>query len=157
MWLTFACFAVLCFSVSFVGTKATFRGLQGWYQSLKKPSWTPPNWVFAPVWTLLYALMALAATYVWLSDHPLRGVALAVFALQLALNLAWSWIFFGFRLLGLGALEIVLMWAAIAANLVLFIQVNAVAGLLLAPYLLWVSFASALNIAVWRLNPPARA
>ncbi len=136
-----------------VGGLATPRGLQSWYGTLAKPSWNPPNWLFGPVWTILYILMATAGTRVASSDHPQKNLALGVFAAQLILNALWSWLFFGWRRIDLAFLEILLLVALIAANLILFLRIDRTAGLLLIPYLLWVAFASILNGTVWRLNP----
>lgn len=124
-----------------------------WHAALVKPAWNPPNFVFAPVWTLLYALMGAAAWLVFRSaSSPRRRTALALFAVQLALNAAWSWLFFGRHALGASLAEIVLLWAAILATLLAFRPVSRAAAWLLAPYLAWVTFASALTYAIWRLN-----
>jgi tryptophan-rich sensory protein len=124
-----------------------------WYAALAKPAWNPPNGVFAPVWTLLYALMGCAAWLVWRrAASPRRRTALALFLVQLALNAAWSWLFFGRHALGASLAGIVLLWAAILATIVAFRPISRAAAWLLAPYLAWVGFASALTYAVWRLN-----
>ena len=140
--------------ISFV--PAAVGGLFGpgdWYRTLAKPAWTPPGWIFGPVWTLLYLSMGVAAWMVW-TRAGLRGawVALLLFAVQLVLNGAWSWLFFGLHSPGLAFLDIVLLWLAIAATIVAFWIVRPAAALVLVPYLLWVSFATALNLAIWRLN-----
>ncbi len=141
------------FAVAGLGGYWTSLGLGPWYDSLAKPSWTPPNRVFGPVWTTLYTLMAVAAWLVWrVRDKPGAKVALSLYALQLTLNLAWSGIFFGLRSVGYGFFEVVLLWASIAATIVAFTRVRPVASALLVPYLGWVSYASALNYALWRLN-----
>jgi tryptophan-rich sensory protein len=125
-----------------------------WYQQIRKPPFSPPDWAFGPVWTALYAMMAVAAWLVWRKgDAAGRNVALALFGLQLALNAAWSPIFFGLRSFGGAFAVIVALCLAIAATLVAFLRVSMPAGLLLAPYLAWVSFATVLNFASWRLNP----
>lgn len=125
-----------------------------WYDALEKPPWTPPDWVFAPVWLALYGMMAVAAWLVWRA----RGFggapgALALFGVQLALNVAWSWLFFGLRSPGLALADLVALWVAIVATAVAFRRVRPVAGGLLLPYLAWVTFAGALNLEIWRLNP----
>jgi len=124
-----------------------------WYSTLAKPALTPPSWVFAPAWTLLYALMALAAFIVWRrSRGPARRAALLAFALQLALNLAWSPLFFTLHRPDLAFVDLVAMWIAIAATIVLFARVSRPAAWLLSPYLAWVTFAGYLNLGVWLLN-----
>jgi translocator protein len=141
---------LLAFGTAFVGSRFP---IDEWYFALSKPAWNPPNWIFAPVWTLLYLLMAIAAWLVW-REHGLVGAAvpLGFFALQLALNAGWSWIFFGRHQISLAAVEIVILWAAILVTLIGFWALKPLAGGLLVPYLLWVSFAAALNFAIWRLN-----
>lgn len=124
-----------------------------WYASLKKPSWNPPGWVFGPVWTALYTMMGVAAWLVWRrGGFAAQRRPLTLFLVQLALNAAWTPLFFGLRQPGLAFSEIVLLWLAIAATLIAFRPVSSAASWLLAPYLAWVSFAAALNFALWRLN-----
>ena len=143
----------LCFAVAGLGGYWTSLGLGPWYDGLRKPPWTPPNRVFGPVWTALYAVMAVAAWLVWRRRGLARvGLPLALFVLQLALNLAWTGLFFALRRPGLAFGEILLLWAVILATLGAFGRVSRVAGLLLIPYLAWVTFAAALNLAIWRLN-----
>ncbi len=143
----------VCFGAGLVGSLFTARSVGGWYLALDKPAWTPPSAVFGPVWSLLYLLMGIAAWLVWrrggFGAHPL---ALTLFACQLVLNAVWSFLFFGLRLPGAAFVEIVVLWALILATLIACWRAVPVAGLLLVPYLLWVSFASALNFAIWRLN-----
>jgi len=133
---------------------ATARGVADWYPTLTKPSFNPPAWVFGPVWTLLYIVMGVAAFLVWRKGLDADGVriALAVFAVQLALNGLWSILFFGMRAPGLALAEIILLWVAIGITTVLFWRVTAAAGTLLLPYLAWVSFAPVLNASLWWLN-----
>ena len=140
---------VVVFAAAGVGS----RFLPGaWYASLVKPSWTPPNAVFAPVWTALYAAMGVAAWLVWRrAGFGGAGPALALFAVQLVLN-ALVILFFGLHSVGFALLDIVVLWFAILAVTVLFWRVDRRAGLLLVPYLAWVGYASALNLALWRLN-----
>lgn len=144
-------FIVACFLAAATG--AWFRPGE-WYERLRKPSWRPPNGVFAPVWTVLYVMIAVAGWLVW-REAGLAGavVPLAFYALQLVLNAAWTPLFFGLRRPDLGFADIVLVWASILATIVLFYPVHAGAALLLVPYLAWVTFAAALNFAIWRLNP----
>lgn len=141
---------VLCFAAA--GT-AVFVSTDGWYVALHKPSWNPPAWLFGPAWTLLYITMAVAAWLVWREGGwKAQGRALGLFLLQWFLNALWTPLFFGLHRPGLAFAEIVLLWLAIAATLVSFWRVRQVAGILLVPYLAWVSFAAALNFTIWRLN-----
>ncbi len=124
-----------------------------WYASLTKPTWNPPSAVFAPVWTVLYVLMGVAAWLVW-REAGFSGarVALSLFVFQLVLNTLWSYLFFGLKNPMVAFLEIVVLWLAIVATVVGFWRVRTGAGALLVPYLCWVSFASVLNYTIWRLN-----
>ena len=144
---------VVVFGVAAIGGSATASSVGSWFETLKKPSFNPPSWVFGPVWTALYLMMAVAAWLVWLK-HGFAGaeIPLAVFGLQLALNGAWSVLFFAMRSPGLAFVEILLLWALILVTTVLFWRLRPLAGILLVPYLLWVSFASVLNGAIWALN-----
>jgi benzodiazapine receptor len=141
---------VVCFGAGWIGSR--FQPGE-WYAQLAKPSWNPPNWLFGPVWSALYLMMAVAAWLVW-KRHGFRraAVPLAAFVVQLVLNAAWTWLFFGMQQPGVAFAEIVVLWLAIAVTLVLFWKRNALAGALMAPYLAWVTFAAALNYALWRLN-----
>jgi translocator protein len=141
-------FLVLTFAVAAFGSQFSPGE---WYAQLEKPSWNPPNWIFGPVWTILYALMAVAAWLVWHGGKLVRP-ALVLYFVQLALNGVWSWLFFGLERPGLAFAEIVVLWLAIAATLAFFWRVRPLAGALLVPYLLWVSFASVLNFTLWRMN-----
>ena len=124
-----------------------------WYASLAKPTWNPPNYLFGPVWTVLYVLMAVAAWLVWRkAGFSSAGPALSLFVVQLALNALWSYLFFGQHRLDLAFIDIVALWAAIIVVAALFWRVDHVAGELMVPYILWVSFASYLNYVLWRLN-----
>jgi len=124
------------------------------YRELVRPSWSPPGWLFGPVWSVLYALMGIAAWLVWRAQgFAGAAVGLGLFIVQLAFNGLWTWLFFVWHLGGLAFAEILLLWVLIAATIVVFWRVSKVAGLLLIPYLAWVSFASALTLATWRLNP----
>jgi tryptophan-rich sensory protein len=125
-----------------------------WYASLRKPAWNPPGWIFGPVWTALYTMMAVAAWLVWRQGGwSKQRQPLLIFLAQLALNALWTPLFFGLHRPGLAFAEIVLLWLAIAATIAVFRPASRVAAWLLAPYLAWVSFAAALNFALWRLNP----
>lgn len=133
---------------------ATAKGVSSWYPTLTKPFFNPPAWVFGPAWTLLYIMMGIAAFLVWREGLATDGVkiALTVFVVQLALNGLWSILFFGMHAPGWALLEIIVLWLAILATLVLFWRVVPTAGMLLLPYLAWVSFASVLNASLWWLN-----
>lgn len=123
-----------------------------YYRSLRRPPWAPPTWLFGPAWTLLYASMGVAAWLVARDGERAARPALAIFGVQLALNAAWTPIFFGLRRPGLALIEIVAMWLAVAAATVAFFGRRAAAGALLVPYLAWVSYAAALNWEIWRHN-----
>ncbi len=146
-------FLVICLGISVAGGAATASSVGTWYQTLQKPSFNPPNWLFAPVWTALYIMIAVAGWRVWRA-HGLRGAraAMALFAVQLALNLAWSFLFFGYRMIGAALIEIVLLLMAILVTTVLFWKRDRLAGMLFVPYAGWVAFATILNFALWRLN-----
>ena len=143
----------LCFGVAAVGGLATASGVAEWYPSLIRPSWRPPNWQFGPVWTALYAMMGTAMWNVWRLERwpSIRG-AVAAFAVQLALNAAWSPLFFGWRALGLALIDIVLMWGAIVVTIGAFWRHSRLSAALLMPYLAWVTFATALNAWIWWFN-----
>jgi benzodiazapine receptor len=144
---------LLSFAAAAMGAAASVQAAI-FYQHLAQPSWAPPSSVFGPVWSVLYALMGIAAWLVWREGgwRRQRGV-LTLFVIQLALNALWSWLFFAWHRGALGFADIVLLWLLILATLVGFWRVRPLAGALLVPYLGWVSFAAALNFAVWQLNP----
>ncbi len=148
--LAFSGWLLLTFFVAGVSTLFT---IPTWYATLHKPSFNPPNAIFGPVWTILYALMAAAAWLVWKQPgSTARTRALRLFYLQLTLNFAWSLLFFGQHRIGLALLDIALLWVAILATTVSFLGLRRLAGALLIPYLLWVAFASVLNLRIWQLN-----
>jgi tryptophan-rich sensory protein len=152
-WLALAICCLSCFAVAGIGGAFTSLGLGPWYQSLNKPAWNPPNGVFGPVWTALYASMAVACWLVWRRrEIPRAGAGLWLFAAQLLLNLGWSVLFFGIREPSWAFFEILLLWTAIATTLVVFWRVRPLAGILLIPYLLWVGFAAILNGTIVMLN-----
>jgi benzodiazapine receptor len=124
-----------------------------WYASLRKPAWNPPNWIFGPVWTVLYATMGITAWLVWKrGGFAGQRIALSLFLLQLLLNALWSPLFFGLRNPGLAFVDIVLLWLAVLVTVVAFWKAHSFSGALLVPYLAWVTFASVLDFAIWRLN-----
>ena len=143
----------VCLGAGFVGSRFSLGSVATWYPTLSKPAWTPPAWVFAPVWTTLYCLMGIAAWLVWSrAGWAAARVPLILFAVQLALNIAWSGIFFGLRRPAWAFAEIVLLWVAIAGTTSEFWPVSKAAGWLMVPYVAWVTCAAALNFAIWRLN-----
>ncbi len=140
----------LCFAAA---STAAFVSTDAWYVTLNKPSWSPPGWVFGPIWSILYTLMAVAAWLVWRKGGwKVQGKILGVFLLQWFLNAVWTPLFFGLHQPGLAFAEILLLWLAIAATLMLFWRVSKAAGVLLIPYLAWVTIAAVLNFTIWRLN-----
>ena len=152
-WVALVGWVALCFAVAAISGSWTAREVAGWYRTLKRPGFAPPNWIFAPVWSALYLMTAVAAWLVWESPHtPMRNLGLALFLAQLGLNFAWPWIFFRKHALGAAAFEIGVLWIAIGATLWTFLFTNSVAGWLLITYFVWVSFAACLNVQFWRLN-----
>jgi benzodiazapine receptor len=143
----------VCSVVGALGAAASVQAAS-FYAALMRPGWAPPAAVFGPVWTLLYAMMAIAAWRVWneRKAQPVR-LALFFFIFQLILNALWSWLFFAWHQGAAAFLDVLLLWLSITATLVLFWRISRLAGLLLLPYLAWVTFASALNYSVWQLNP----
>lgn len=152
-WAVLVFFTVVCFAVAGSGAIFTASSVRYWYPTLHKPSWNPPAWLFGPVWTILYLMMAIAAWLVWRRRGLVNvNSALGLFAFQLALNAAWSPLFFGLKNPLAGLLDIVPLWAAILATLIFFWKISPAAGVILVPYWLWVSFATALNFTIWKLN-----
>lgn len=148
-------FLIATFAAAGLGSLFTASSIESWYATLQKPSWNPPNWIFAPVWTTLYGMMAVAAWLVWRRSSfqfASTGLALSLFFTQLTLNAAWSGIFFGLQNPGLAFVEILLLWCAILVTFITFFRRSHAAGYLLLPYLLWVTFAAGLNFEIWRLN-----
>lgn len=153
-WAKLLASVAACQLAGILGAVFTRSAITTWYAALKKPWFTPPGWLFGPAWITLYLLMAVAAYLVWQKGlrHPGASAAMAAFALQLLLNAAWSPAFFGLRSPLAGAVIIVLLWLAILLTMVLFLKVSRPAAWLLLPYLLWVTYASALNISIYFLN-----
>ena len=135
-----------------LGAFFTLSSVQTWYLTLSKPSWNPPSWLFGPVWTSLYVLMGIACFLVWKSNHPQKNKVLFLYAIQLFLNFLWSPAFFGAQNPLLGLVVIFPLLASILACIVKFRQIHKWAAILMVPYILWVSFATALNAAIWFLN-----
>jgi benzodiazapine receptor len=153
-WAKLLASVAVCQLAGAFGAIFTRPAIPSWYAMLKKPGFTPPGWIFGPAWISLYLLMAVSAYLVWQRGLPLPGAraALAVFVLQLLLNALWSPVFFGLRSPLAGAAVIVLLWLAICLTMFLFWKISRPAALLLIPYLLWVTYASALNISIYFLN-----
>lgn len=144
---------VLCFVAAAIGGAASVQA-GSFYMQLLRPEWAPPPGVFGPVWTVLYAMMAVAAWLVWrVGGFRAARAALVLFLIQLAVNALWSWLFFGWHRGALAFADILLLWMLIAATVIAFRRVRPLAAALLVPYWLWVSFAAVLNYAVWQLNP----
>ena len=144
---------LLSFIVSAIGAAASVQA-KSFYGQLAQSAWAPPGWVFGPVWTVLYVLMAVAAWLVWRSrGFRQNKLALGFFLLQLVFNALWSWLFFAWRLGGWAFADILALLVSLAITLVLFWRVKRTAGVLLIPYLLWVTFAAALNYVLWQMNP----
>ncbi len=151
--LTLVAFVATCLAIGALGALVTAPAIASWYPTIAKPSFNPPNWIFGPVWTTLYVLMAIAAWLVWRRPAPpVTRTALLLFVLQLVLNSVWSLLFFGLHRIDLALIDIILLLASIIATTIAFYRHSLVAAWLLIPYLAWVSFATVLNFAIWRLN-----
>lgn len=148
-------FAILSLLAGFLGTIVTVTGPDSWFAvELIKPVWQPPNFLFAPVWTTLYILMGLAAGYIFAQGWEKKEVKIAtvVFLIQLGLNVLWSYMFFGWHLLLGSTIEIIVLWVMICVTMYLFYKIKPVAAYLLIPYILWVTFATALTATIWLIN-----
>lgn len=146
---------VTCLVLGYFSGMVTKSAIMTWYPTLIKPSFNPPNWIFAPVWSALYVMMGVAAGLVWSRMEEEKEVvksALILFAIQLGLNALWSYLFFGLKNPMLAGLEIIVLWLLIYETYIKFGKINKIAGYLFIPYLLWVSFAAVLNGAIWWLN-----
>lgn len=152
-WKVLFGFLVLVFFIEILGGLFTQSSVTDWYQTLNRPAWTPPDWLFGPAWTILYILMAISAWIVYCEKSTrLKTVALTSFFVQLFLNLCWSALFFTAKSPLLGLLDIILLWIMIVSTTVLFWKVKPLAGILFIPYLAWTSYALALNAAIFVLN-----
>lgn len=146
---------VTCLAVGYFSGLVTRSSIVSWYPTLVKPSFNPPNWIFAPVWSMLYIMMGIAAGLVWnriASEQEAVRKALVFFVIQLALNSIWSFLFFGLKNPTLAGIEIILLWLLIYETYLQFAKIDKIAGYLFIPYLLWVSFAAVLNGSIWWLN-----
>jgi translocator protein len=146
---------VVCQCAGIIGSIFTTAAIPTWYATLQKPSFTPPNWLFAPAWVTLYLLMGIAAFLIWRQGLEQKGVksALIIFLVQLVLNALWSVVFFGLQSPLYGVVVILALWVVILLTILRFFKLSTAAGALLLPYILWVSFATALNVSLWVLNP----
>ncbi len=150
--LKIAVCVLLCLTLGILSGFSTVDSINNWYQYINKPSWNPPNWIFGPVWTTLYIMMGIAVALIWHSAHQTKKQAIGFFIGQFILNLGWSFIFFNLHALGWAFAEIFVMLLFIALTLYAFYKINKLAAWLMLPYLLWVSFATALNGSIWYLN-----
>jgi tryptophan-rich sensory protein len=144
----------ICEIAGVIGSVFTVASIPAWYATINKPWFTPPNWLFGPVWTTLFLLMGISLYFIWdkgFSDKKSR-LAIYVFAIQLALNVIWSILFFGLQNPFIAFTEIIVLWIAILANIVVFYRISKKAGILLVPYIVWVTIAALLNYSVWILN-----
>jgi len=145
---------MFCLFAGLVGSFFTSPAIPGWFATLVKPAFSPPNWIFAPVWTILFVLMGISMYLVWnkgLQNSDVR-ISLFIFDIQLVLNVLWSFLFFGLRSPFYAFVEIIILWVVIAFTIQNFLKISRTAGLLLVPYILWVSFAAILNFYIWNLN-----
>ena len=144
----------VCLAAGFIGSVFTADAIPGWYATLNKPEFNPPNWLFAPVWTTLYIMMGISLFLVWKegTGNALVKPALTLFIVQLILNLLWSIVFFGMQSISGGLVVIILLWISIVLTIIRFLKISSISGILLVPYLLWVTFASVLNFFFYRLN-----
>ncbi len=145
---------IICQMAGIIGSVFTTPAIPTWYASINKPSFNPPNWIFAPVWTTLFLLMGIALFLVWRKGFKRKDIKIAfsVFIFQLVLNVLWSFLFFGLQSPFAAFIEIIFLLLAILITIILFFRIYWVAGVMLIPYILWVSFASVLNFAIWKLN-----
>jgi tryptophan-rich sensory protein len=144
---------ILPLSVGAIAGMFTSKAVPAWYASLNRPPFSPPNWVFGPVWTSLYILLGISFFLIW-RENPsrYRNLAITIFAIQMLLNFAWSFIFFFFNLIGVALIEIILLWISIALMILLFYKIKPIAAYLNIPYFLWVSFATILNAVYYFIN-----
>lgn len=149
---------VASFAAAGIGSLFTFRAIPSWYAKLRKPSYTPPNWAFGPIWTALYVMMAISIFLIWQKGLSADGVLVAftLFWVQLAFNAFWSIIFFGMKSKGGGVVTIILLWFLILSTIIAAFRVSAWAGTILIPYGLWVTIASYLNIGIWVMNKTSK-
>jgi len=152
--LIFIASIVICQLAGIIGSIFTTPAIPTWYANINKPTFRPPNWVFAPVWTTLFLLMGIALFLIWKKglDKKENRIAFSIFIFQLILNTLWSVLFFGMKSPFAAFMEIIFLWVAILTSIILFFRISRLAGALLIPYILWVSFASILNFSIWKIN-----
>jgi len=145
---------LICQIAGGIGSLFTSPAISTWYAALQKPSFNPPNWLFAPVWTILFLLMGISLYLIWIRGFKNKEtkIALFIFAVQLILNTLWSILFFGLKFPLYAFIEIIILWLAISLTIISFYKISKTAAYLLLPYILWVSFASYLNYSIWMLN-----
>ncbi len=152
LWISLTAFILLCFIVEIIGSFWTKEAVSIWYPTLVKPSWTPPDWVFGPVWSILYIMIAIAGWLIYRARHSTkRTVALILYGCQLALNFIWSFLFFSLRSPTLGLIDIILLCLLISLTIIKAWSVRPLASLMLIPYLVWVVYATSLNAGIWLL------
>lgn len=153
LWVSFIVFIILCFIVEVIGGFWTKQTVSTWYPTLIKPSWTPPDWIFGPVWSCLYIMIAVSGWLIYRAEHSAkRTIALILYGSQLALNFIWSFLFFSLRSPGLGLIDISLLFLLISLTIIQAWAVRPLSSLLLIPYLLWIMYATSLNGGIWLLN-----
>jgi len=143
---------ILCLSAGFLGSFFTITSVGSWYSEINKPFFNPPNWIFGPVWTTLYILMGISLYLIWTNKNKKKETAIKLFFTQLILNSLWSILFFGLQSPLLAFIEIIILWVAILLTIMKFHKISKTSAYLLVPYLLWVSFASILNLSIYLLN-----
>ena len=151
-WALLGGLLALCLAVGYVGSLVTAEQVREWYPTLTKPTWTPPNWLFGPMWTTLYVLMAIAGWLVMRDDGVTQGRATGLWWMQIVLNAAWSPIFFGMHQIAVAAVVIIALWITLALFIRASWRTHRAAAWLFVPYIAWITLASALNVAIWRLN-----
>ncbi len=153
-WWKLIVAVIMCLMVGYIGSLATYPAIPTWFATLNKPIFSPPNWLFAPVWTALYILMGISLYLVWVKGTKIKRnkEAINLFLIQLGLNFLWSFIFFGFRNPSLAFLEIIALWILLLMTILRFWKISKIAAYLLMPYIAWISFASILNLAIVLLN-----
>lgn len=154
LWISFILFIILCLGVQITGSFWTKEAVSTWYPTLTKPFWTPPDWIFGPVWSVLYITIAVSGWLIYKApDSHKRTVALMFYGGQLALNFIWSFLFFSLRSPTLGLIDIVLLCLLVSLTIFKAWPVRPLAGLLLFPYLIWIIYAASVNAGIWLLNP----